>query len=276
MINKKIVELAPENDRFTIDRDSITDNAAAKFVPPVHNDDNAFDNSQPDSKISQPKTGDFSTGNTQSTIKQSRLRPTAVFQPQKPKDEKRSELRNEIAASATILKNSDKLDVLNDRLPFFERGLVSHGKIKSPAELKEFELSSLAGKQTVYGIANFGRQAVKGFDVAHHENKVDSWFDLIVPIVDRPEFPDSIASSLDDRLTGLNVNVASDGIQGLQGIFENVQGQEKTGAWVGQPPSNGKFESIRTSNSNIFGIVVYRNQLSAVGLRLIVRKKLKD
>lgn len=264
----------PANDKFTIDRESVEENAASQFVPPLKPKPKPV----PDADLNEQPLGQDSAAPKQPVdrIPESDLKPNQITAPRNLASNGRresSELEQQLERATRQADNEDKLQLLLKREQRdLQKGLVSNDTIRSPRELAEaYKLSDVAGEQTVYGVAYYSTREIKGLDVAHHADNVDEMFDILMPIVGTPQFDDSIAlADSSSNFIGLNVVTSSGGISGLQGVFQTVENRQELGKWIGTAPnSDDEFVELRVGSGRVLGIVVYRDQLRAVGIRLV-------
>lgn len=257
------------NDKFTIDRDRIEENAASKFVPPLKAKPKVSD------FVEQPRQSQPEPVAPEAKVPESNLDPRAIVTPRKSRferDDQSGDFEQQLRLATRHANNSDKLQALLEREKReLQKGLVSNDTIKSPLRFNDkWQLSNVAGRKTVYGVVYYLGRGINGLDVAHHPDDVDRFFDIFMPISRAAQFEDSIASSApSSRFVGLNVIASVDGISGLQGVFR-ANDQEVLTDWVGESPERGTaVEKLRVESERLIGIVVYRNQLKATGIRLV-------
>ena len=254
------------NDNELLDKGAVIDNAAAKFVPPKNrNRENIRRPVRPDEIADEhPVAPDVSESN---------LKPSEMTKPREMPDDKTvDELRGELKRANAISKNRNKVEILTARLDDeFSNALVSDSTIRSgDMRAGRFMFSKLAGKSTVYGKASFVFDPVVGLDIGHYDGVEDQWIDYIAPIVGAPEFSDSFVVPDDSKFVGLRFNFQGGGILGVQPVYSNSQSKKALGPWMGvaATPGHGKPVELISKNE-IYGLVVYRERLKLVGVRLI-------
>ena len=257
-------EIDPK-DRLTIDPESITNNAASRFVPARSNT----------SSFTKPEIDKEPTANTSVTddnVVDSTIANDSTSRANNNEGPIAKELRNALLVST----NDEKYDSLQARLQNeLLRGVVSKGKIQRPNDLQKYRLSEIAGRSTVFGMAHYSRQPVVGIDFAERKNAVDGLIDMVAPIVDFGHFKDSIVAKNESRLVGLNVFAVEEGIRGVQAVFSNGQ-QKVTSDWAGVEPSRqSDITTLSVAAETVHGIVVYRDKLAAVGIQLVTRPRPK-
>lgn len=265
-------ETVKKNDNFTIDRDSVGENAATKFVPALKPKPKPVDNLVQQ----QPSQVEAKPVSPVAKIRESNLKPNEIAAPSRPvtgRNNQPSELERQLQQATRHANNSDKLQVLLQReKQEFQKGLISYDVVKSPDDLRDnYQLSNVAGEKTVYGIAYYSSDAINGLDVAHRSDDVDRFFDIFMPINDAGEFDDSIVpADPNTEFIGLNVVATPAGISRLQGVFQTSDNQEVLGKWIGSPAQPGSsIEKLRLQSGQVVGIVVYRNQFRVTGIRLV-------
>lgn len=275
-------------DKLLIDPDSLDNNAAARFKPskhirPLADDKRPAAAAEPVEKpaaIRQPSTAETESGagdaDAEDTVRESRLRPSELKtdRNKRPKPAPGKELESELKTAKAISLNNEKRNRLLQRISrVLNKGYVNRDVVQSPDDLRErFVVSEVAGKATVYGIAYYFDGPVSGFDTAYPENRPDSSFDLIVPIIDAPEFRDSItAIDSESQITAVNLNIdVSEGVVGLQAIFRTPgdSGKPKISKWIGR--STDHPVTIEADGHRVHGVVTYKQQLKTVGVALVL------
>ncbi len=274
----------PNDDKFTFDADSLDNSPAAKFVPqlkPKPKPQPRTDLDSDGSSDSRTATDNSSSRNPSSRpssrIGNSELRPNRFPSPPDSGDatETESEVGKDLKTALQISRTSDKTKAIELRLQqSLRKGLVSKGQIRKPSDLStRYQLSDIAGRSTVYGIAHFSNRPMVGLDAARNLNGLDEGLYLFAPIIDEPEFEDSMVAGDGNSFVGINVHFTDDALVGVQSVFANAQGVESKSDWIGNPPQGNSFKKLRTSASSVLhGVVVYRQQLEAVGLQLIEKR----
>ena len=267
------IELPDGADRIVIDRDFVVENPAAKFVPPQHDlrvlgdGKKPVERPEPDPAVTRlGATGSDSNHNN-------RPRPTA---PQKrqplavvPNPGVAEELQRAVAFDIDARKKSAIRERIESHL---DKSLISLDHMQSPEPWGQpYRLTPVAGRATVYGVAYMARQSLVGFDIVTVADTTNRRIGQVIPIMGVPEFRDSVAAPQGFRFVGLNAHFASNGLVGLQGVFQSSDtGKIELSPWVGQPANARSSISIHTTNNgSVYGIVTYKDKWDTVGLRLI-------
>jgi hypothetical protein len=266
-----------KSDRLTMDPNSINNNPAARFVPKR--------NQKPVAPMVSPSSGRDGavvadeSGKVERNVS-GQQRPTERGADERTPD--RKPLLADRNEAAEQLEDSIKRKAMRQRYQrllerteqdvdagSLQKGYVSVGEVRRPDELRnDFELSSIAGRLTVYGTAYYSRHEIAGFDLAFRDDR-DQVFDVVVPTVETGEFKESLVPPPGFRMRGLNVLLDDAGVRGMQCIYSKGA-RSDVGPWVGQTPGSESVIQLDVVG-DLHGLVVYRDGWSVVGLQLITR-----
>ena len=288
--------LADEDDGLiTIDRDSINENPAAKFVPPAHDDvggdfrPSQLSSSEPGKASDSDLPTDFNARRPETVEPMIELDQRNDRRPNREAPSgslTRSPARNQPARNRPALpaekpapaidvqhirpvKNKKRRTLLRRIADQDMKSLVSRTQFRGQA-LEDYSVSRVAGETTVYGMAYLSNSSLKGFDFML--SRTNPTIEFVVPS-DQPQFEDSQhGSQRSYSLIGINIYRQDIGILGVQGIFGGDTGEREVGPWVGTPPPDDEKISIRPApGKQPIGFVVYRNGMRTVGLGLVVK-----
>ena len=251
-----------EADRLTMDPNSINNNAASNFVP-KRNPKPIAPTDVPANKITPPEPHSPAIESSINTSPESRDAADQL--------ESADPLARELAAASNRNSKAEKLQKLRLRMQNdLLKGSASHSQIREPALLQQYKLTEVAGRSTVFGFAHYSELPIRGLDFGYRNDK-DKLIDLVVPVVDEFQFKDSIVPPRGSRMVGVNVAVVGNGVVGLQGIFDQGA-KQRLGDWMGSRPRGSKTIRLE-AGGDIYGVIVYRDQLTAVGIQLIEKPR---
>ena len=265
-VDEKASETEPQpnhdDGRITVDRESINENPASKFVPPRHAQTSGdFKPSLMRGK-SSPKEPDDSLLEDRSGVN-AKAKPIL--------NESDRELAQQLDQPINLLEN--KRDAMIERIEEEgTRALVSRGKIRQKKLHTQFTFSKVVGETTVYGTLFVVDGLVQGFDVLLAEE--NPTIAVVTPFSGKPPFLDSQFDKESNLpLTGINIHRSNQGIVGLQGCYSDGVDNNLVSSWTGQAPDDDDgFVTIRSAPGQLAGFVLYRDKMHTVGLGLVFRR----
>ena len=273
-IERDQAQAVDDDGLITLDRDSINQNPASKFVPvvPEHVAQTDFVPSR--GNIPSPLV--TSKGDDHAINAEAAPSDNPVRSEQKPPSRFRSNDHPNVAESNDIPEKSEfgKRDLM---LSWIEKrgmkALISRGKFPRQEHLNDqYSFSKVVGETTVYGMTFVTDDLVRGFDfVKSNENAT---LEIVSPLSGKPQFDDSqFAKQENSLLVGVNIHRQNVGIIGLQAIYADVDGQQTTGNWIGVVPAENEFITVRSAaDQTVSGFVLYRHGLRTVGIGLVLSR----